>query len=120
MDIVKVGRIEKALARWPGTFETRIFTEGETAYSEAKKHPALHLAARFAAKEAAFKALGTGYSGGVSWKDAEVVSDGGKPKLVLSGRLGEVAAGMGVLAAHLSLSHDADYAVAYVILTGEV
>ena len=121
IDLVEVGRIEKAMARWDGAFERRVFTEQELVYCMDKKRPAEHLAARFAAKEAVMKAFGTGLSGGVTWKDAQVVRDEkGKPGFVLTGRLNELAMKMGVGEAMLSLSHDKSYAVAQVVLVGGI
>ncbi len=120
IDIVRVERIEKAIEKWGGAFERRVFTEAELEYCMKQKRPAEHLAARFGAKEAVMKAFGTGLSGGVSWKDAQVVrGSGGRPEVVLSGRLKELAGEMGVSAAHVSFSHDGGFAMAQVILTGD-
>lgn len=120
IDIVRVERIQQAIEKWCGAFEQRVFTEAELEYCMKQKRPAEHLAARFGAKEAVMKAFGTGLSGGVSWKDAQVVrGSSGRPEVVLSGRLKELAGEMGVSAAHVSFSHDGGFAVAQVILTGE-
>ena len=120
IDLVQIERIEQAMEKWGGAFERRVFTEAELEYCMKQKRPAEHLAARFGAKEAVMKAFGTGLSGGVSWKDAQVVrGSGGRPEVVLSGRLKELAGEMGVSAAHVSFSHDGGFAVAQVILTGE-
>ena len=95
----------------------RLFTLGEREYAFAKKDPAPHLAARFAAKESCLKAFGLGLREGISWQDMEVVPDElGCPYLLLSGRAAEIAAAKQVEVVHLSYSHDGDYAVATVIL----
>lgn len=104
------------LARTP-RFRERVFTDGERDYCEARgAGAAQHYAARFAAKEAAFKALGTGWSGGLSWHHVEVVSeDSGAPLLLLHGRARELFDALGATHAHLSLSHTSEHAVAQVI-----
>jgi len=119
IDLVKVDRIERAVERWSEGFTYRVFTEGELVYSLRQKRPAVHLAARFAVKEAVMKAFGTGWSGGVKWTDVEVVrGESGRPGVVLSGRLGDMGADMGVKEILVSFTHDGDYAVAQAILTG--
>lgn len=118
-DLSRIGRFREFLAAGKTGLLERLFTEGERTYSLAKADPAPHLAARFAAKEAGMKAFGLGWRDGLSWHDFEVMRDAlGKPELVLSGRAAELAAARGVGAAHLSYSHDGDYAVATVILEG--
>jgi len=104
------------LGRTP-RFRERVFTESERAYCDSKGAAAAqHYAARFAAKEAAFKALRTGWSGGLTWHDAEVASrESGEPLLILSGRARELFAASGATHAHLSLSHTSEYAVAQVV-----
>ena len=120
IDLVKVDRIEKAMSRWAGAFTGRVFTEHEVLYCLKQKRPAEVFAARFAAKEAVMKAFGTGLSGGVSWKDVEVVrSDSGKPDIVLDGRLKTLASEMGVSKVFISFSHDSGFAVAQAVLTGD-
>src|SRR5512147_293109 len=92
IDLIAVERIEKAVNRWSDGFTRRVFTERELDYCLRQKRPAVHLAARFGVKEAVMKAFGTGWSGGVRWKDVEVVRDtSGKPAVVLDGRLKEMA-----------------------------
>lgn len=119
IDIVKVDRIEKAVERWSDSFTRRVFTERELEYCTKQKKPAQHLAARFGAKEAVMKAFGTGHAGGVKWTDVEVLHDEkGKPIVALSGVLRDLAAGMGVSEAMISMSHDTGYAVSQAILTG--
>ena len=120
IDLVKVERVERAVARWSDGFTKRIFTEGELEYCLRQKRPGLHLAARIGVKEAVMKAFGTGLSGGVRWKDIEVVRDEkGKPGVWLSGRLGDMATEMGVSETLVSFSHDTGYAVAQAVLMGE-
>ena len=117
VDICRAERIGESLARFGERMEKRLFTEGELAYCRSHKDPLPHLAARFAAKEAASKALGTGMAGGVGWTQIEVVQPGGRvPTLRLTGVAAERALAMGVTRSHLSLSHDAGLAVACVVL----
>lgn len=116
IDIIEVARIREVLARTP-RFRERVFTEAERDYCDAKgASAAQHYAARFSAKEAAFKALRTGWSGGVSWHDVEVTSlDSGAPSLILTGRARELFDAAGATHAHLSLSHTSEHAVAQVL-----
>lgn len=119
VDVVKVSRIRAAADRWGDRFLARVFTKGERAYAQRRPEPALHLAGRFAVKEAVFKALGVGARRGVRWREVEVVNDAhGKPVLQLTGRTQALSHELGVGAAHISLSHDTDYAIGYVILVG--
>jgi len=97
-----------------------VFTEEETVYCESKKRPALHYAARFAAKEAFFKALGTGWRGGMKWRDVRVDHDSlGKPHIVLDGVAQKRFVENGYGAAMLSISHSREFAVAFVLILGE-
>lgn len=117
VDVVKVERLAESLERFGERMEKRLFTEGELAYCRGHKNPLPHLAARFAAKEAAFKAIGTGLSGGVSWKQAEVVQPGGQvPTLRFTGVALERFQALGCTASHLSLSHDGGLAIACVVI----
>jgi len=119
IDMVEVGRIAAALDRFGARFAERVFTAAEIRYCDSKANRAERYAARFAAKEAGLKAIGTGWSRGISWRDVGVErASGGRPLLVFSGRAGEVAAGLGVKRAFLSLTHTAECAVAQVILEG--
>ena len=98
-------------------FHKRIYTPAEIAYCEQFKNKAERYAARFAAKEAAFKALGTGWGQGVRWLDVEVTHQpSGKPVLVFAGRAQEVASELGVTGAEVSISHADRYVIAQVIL----
>jgi holo-[acyl-carrier protein] synthase len=117
IDIAEVPRIRQAIERFGDRFLRRIFTAGEIRYCDAKRNRAERYAARFAAKEAAMKALGTGWNHGVRWRDCEVVRmPGGRPTMSFHGKAGEIAARMGVKNAALSLSHTAEEAIAQVIL----
>lgn len=117
IDIVAVSRIREAETRWGRRFLNRVFKEGEIKYSFNHKSPYMHLAARFASKEAMMKALGTGLTEGIRWKDIEVINkDNGKPDIILHGRVKELASLMGVGCIHVSISHDETYAVAQVLL----
>jgi len=116
VDIIEIDRIRAAMERSP-RFGQRLYTAGEIAYCDRHKNRFQHYAGRFAAKEAAFKALGTGWGGGVAWRDVEVCNaESGKPSLVLHGRARAVGDQLGVTAAHVSISHSERYAVAQVIL----
>ncbi|HLJ07128.1 MAG TPA: holo-ACP synthase [Acidimicrobiia bacterium] len=111
IDVVDIARFEAALARWPRLAE-RLFTAGERGYAASRPRPAESLAARFAAKEAAMKALGAGWPR-ISWLEIEVLRGEGRPSLVLTGRAAELAAGG---RCSVSLAHDGGVAVASVIL----
>jgi holo-[acyl-carrier protein] synthase len=117
VDLERVDRIRAAIERHGRRFLERVFTAGEIAYVEGRKHRWESYAARFAAKEAAMKALGTGWDRGVHWVDVEIVrEDRGRPGLRFHGRAAEVAAELGCRSASVSLSHTSDHAIAQVIL----
>jgi holo-[acyl-carrier protein] synthase len=117
VDITEVVRIRAAVERFGERFLNRVFTPEEVRYCTSRPNTAERLAARFAAKEAGMKAVGTGWRHGVSWRDLEVVRQpGGRPTLRLSGKLAEFAARLGCRHTHLSLSHTAEQAIAFVIL----
>src|SRR5215475_11974237 len=117
IDIAEVPRIAQSIARFGERFLRRIFTEGEIRYCERKANRVERFAARFAAKEAAMKALGTGWNHGVRWRDCEVTRmPGGRPTISFHGRAAEFADKLGVKNAALSLSHTAEQAIAQVIL----
>jgi holo-[acyl-carrier protein] synthase len=117
VDLIRVERLTEALERFGARMEQRLFTEAERTYCRSHKDPLPHLAARFAAKEAAFKAIGTGLSGGVGWKDAEVHQPGGRqPRLEYHGRALEHFRSLGGERTHLSISHDGGFAVACVVI----
>lgn len=115
-DLIEIERIEQSVKRFGDAFLRRVFTPGEIAYCQRKKNSAESLAARFAAKEAGAKALGTGISRGVGWRDFEVRREPGeRPELHLSGRAAAIAAGLGVRRVSLSLSHSRSVSVAVVV-----
>jgi holo-[acyl-carrier protein] synthase len=117
VDILEIRRLRRALERTGERFTRRVYTTLEREYCHRHRDPAPSLAARFAAKEALFKALGTGWARGVSWQDVEVQrAPGSPPALRLGGKAGEVARLLGVSSIHLSISHSEDYAAAVVVL----
>jgi holo-[acyl-carrier protein] synthase len=116
LDIAEVDRIEEAIARHGAPFLERLFTPAEVAYCERHKNRYERYAARFAAKEAAMKALGTGWSRGVRWRDIEVVREpGGKPTLRLTGVAREIADRLGVKHIAMTITHSGNWALAQVI-----
>lgn len=113
-DLVDIPRFRRALERRPGAWQRKVFTEGEWEAAGRRPDAAAVLAARFAAKEAAMKALGTGWGGGVSWRDVEVLGGGRTaPRLHLTGEAARRLEGRSM---HLSLSHAGDVASAVVLL----
>jgi holo-[acyl-carrier protein] synthase len=116
IDITEINRIEAAIARHGRPFLERIFTPSEIAYCERHRHHAERFAGRFAAKEAAMKALGTGWRCGVRWVDIEVVREpSGKPTLKLSGASREIADRLGVQSIALTITHSGNTALALVV-----
>jgi holo-[acyl-carrier protein] synthase len=114
-DLIEIERIHATIEQYGERFLNRVFTEGEIAYCRRKKQSAESFAARFAAKEAGAKALGTGIGRGVHWKDIEVQRQPGeRPTLHFSGRASERAHSMGVRNVQLSLTHSGDVAMAVV------
>jgi holo-[acyl-carrier protein] synthase len=117
VDLAEVPRIQASVERFGERFVKRIFTEREIAYVERKANKYERYAARFAAKEAGMKAIGTGWRRGVRWQDFEVSNlRSGKPMLLLHGVAAEFAAKLGVKNISLSLTHTAQYGMAHVIL----
>ncbi len=117
IDIIEVARVAASIERFGARFLERVFTPAEIRYCDSKQNRAERYAARFAAKEAALKAIGTGWRLGVTWRDVEVGREAsGRPTLHFSGRAGEFAARLGVQRAVVSLSHTREQAVAQVIL----
>jgi holo-[acyl-carrier protein] synthase len=117
IDIAEVPRIRLSIERFGLRFLERIYTPREIEYCDSKANRMERYAARFAAKEAAMKALGTGWNHGVRWRDCEVVRlPGGRPTIAFHGKAGEFAARLGVKNAALSLSHTQEQAIAQVIL----
>jgi holo-[acyl-carrier protein] synthase len=117
IDIAEVPRIRRAIERFGDRFLHRIFTAGEMRYCDSKANRMERYAARFAAKGAAMKALGTGWNHGVRWRDCEVTRlPGGRPTMAFHGVAAEFATRLGVKNAALSISHTAEQAIAQVIL----
>jgi holo-[acyl-carrier protein] synthase len=120
VDLAEVHRIRESVERFGDRFVQRIYTEREIAYVQRKANKYERYAARFAAKEAGMKALGTGWRGGIQWKDFEVVNlPSGRPTLLLHGEAERIAQEMGVTAIHLSLTHTAENALAYAIFVND-
>ena len=117
IDICEVPRIAASIARFGNRFLERVFTAGEIRYCQSKKNSVERFAARFAAKEAAMKALGTGAARGVTWTSIEVAhAPGGRPVLRLHGRSADLAEQLGVKRISLSVTHSENSAIAIVIL----
>lgn len=113
IDVVEVERIEVAIGKLGEAFLDRLFTLREREYCGKQKRPALHYAARFAAKEAVSKALGTGIGGQAGWLEMEVErTESGAPKMVFSGNAADFLASSGIAEVQVSLSHAKDYAAA--------
>ena len=120
VDLVQISRMRDVIARWQERFLRRVFTEQEIAYCQSRRDPVPHFAARFAAKEAGLKALGTGLSLGVSWRELEVRRErGGPPALILSGRSREISLARGGRRMLLALTHEGDYALAQALLVDD-
>jgi len=116
LDIAEIDRIEAAISRHGAPFLERLFTPAEASYCERYKNRFERYAGRFAAKEAAMKALGTGWSRGVRWRDVEVVREpGGRPTLRLAGVARKIADGLGVKNISLTITHSGNFALAQVI-----
>lgn len=114
-DIVEVARIDAAIQRFGQRFRNRIYSSLEDEYCSSKRHPAQHYAARFSAKEAFIKAIGT--RRGVRWVDIEVArATSGKPSIKLHGKAQRLADDRGVTRMHLTMSHTAEHAIAQVLL----
>ncbi len=117
IDTVEIQRFRAVLDRQKDRFVDRVFTAGEKEYCRGHRDPVPHFAARFAAKEALFKALGTGWAKGVTWLDVEVRKEkGGAPFLALTGEARRLSVSLGSRKSHLSLSHTDESAVAMVVL----
>jgi holo-[acyl-carrier protein] synthase len=117
VDLAEVPRIRASIERHGERFLKRVFTPLEIAYVERKANRFERYAARFAAKEAGMKAIGTGWRGGITWQDFEVANEpSGRPTLRLSGRAAEVAAELKVRRIALSLTHTAEHGMAFVVI----
>ena len=120
VDLVKIPRMRDVISRWDERFLRRVFTEQEIAYCRRRRDPVPHFAARFAAKEAGMKALGTGLSMGVKWRELEVRRERGQaPRLLLHGRSRELGQARGGRTMLLSLTHEGDYALAQAMLVDD-
>lgn len=120
IDLVETERMRRAIERGGARLLDRLFSPAEVRYCSSRRNPGLHYAARLAAKEALFKALGTGWSGGVSWRDAEVrLDEAGRPELGVGGRARALLDEAGVIRVHLSLTHTDMVAGAVVVLEGD-
>ena len=118
IDATDLPRVADILERYGDRFLRRVFTDGEIAYCTRRRDPVPHLAGRFAVKEAAMKALGTGQSRGVMWKDIEVVRRGGPPRLQFHGGAARRAEEMGVRQSLVTITHSEQLAFAQVMLLG--
>jgi holo-[acyl-carrier protein] synthase len=117
VDLAEVRRIREAIERHGARFIERVYTPREIAYVERKANKFERYAARFAAKEAGMKAIGTGWRRGVTWQDFEVANlASGRPTLLLHGVAAEVARQLGVVNSSLSMTHTAEYGMAFVVL----
>jgi holo-[acyl-carrier protein] synthase len=117
IDIAEVPRIAESIARFGDRFIRRVYTEGEILYCDKKANRVERYAARFAAKEAGMKAIGTGWNHGIAWRDVEVCRmPGGRPTLLFHRKAAEFARKLGTKHIALSLSHTEQIAIAQVIL----
>jgi holo-[acyl-carrier protein] synthase len=120
LDLVKIARLRAAVERWHERFLLRVFTEAERRYCFSRASPYASLAARFAVKEAVLKAIGTGWAQGVRWVEIEVLPDAtGRPQASVNGRVRSLFRQAGVSGVHVTLSHDAEYAVGEAVLTAD-
>jgi len=119
LDATDIDRIADTIERYGDRFLRRIFTDGEIAYCARRRVPAIHFAGRFAAKEAAMKALGTGNSQGVLWRDVEIVRRGGPPQLQFHGGAGRRFAAIGGRTALVTITHSEELALAQVLIVGD-
>src|SRR5215471_15479957 len=119
LDATDIDRIADTIERYGERFLNRIFTDAEVAYCTRRRVPAIHFAGRFAAKEAAMKALGTGHSQGVLWRDVEVVRRGGPPQLQLHGGAARRFQSMGGRSSLVTITHSEQLAMAQVLILGE-
>jgi holo-[acyl-carrier protein] synthase len=119
LDATDIPRVADVFERYGDRFLRRVFTDHEIAYCTRRRNPVPHLAGRFAAKEAAMKALGTGHSRGVLWKDIEVIRRDGAPRLKLHGGAAALASALKVRDSLLTITHSEGLAMAQVLLLGE-
>lgn len=120
IDLVDVERIDRSLTEYADRFRDRVFTKLESDYCGDSRRPAPHFAARFAAKEAVLKAIGTGWRSGIAWTDIEVVNGpSGAPSIRLSGQANLIAQSLGITNWLISLSHTSTTAMASAIAVGD-
>jgi holo-[acyl-carrier protein] synthase len=119
LDATDIDRIADTIERYGERFLHRVFTAGEIAYAMRRRVPAIHFAGRFAAKEAAMKALGTGHSRGVLWRDVEVIRRGGPPQLELHGGAARQFAAIGGRRSLVTITHSDALALAEVLILGD-
>ena len=119
LDATDLPRVADMVQRYGDRFLQRVFTEAEIAYCTRRRDPVPHLAGRFAVKEAAMKALGTGHAHGVLWKDIEVIRGGGPPQLRLHGGAARRADSMHVRRSLVTITHAQTVAIAQVMLLGD-
>jgi holo-[acyl-carrier protein] synthase len=119
LDATDIERIADTIDRYGDRFLRRIFTDGEVAYCTRRRVPAIHFAGRFAAKEAAMKALGTGHSQGVLWRDVEIVRHGGPPNLRLHGGAARRFASIGGHTSLVTITHSDSLALAQVLILSD-
>lgn len=116
-DLVEISRIEKIIKRWGERFTEKVYSQKEIDYCQKKADPAIHYAARFAAKESFLKSLGIGLGMGVSLKDIEVVNTPqGSPQLHMNERIQMILDKHGVTTVHISMTHTREHAHAVVVL----
>jgi holo-[acyl-carrier protein] synthase len=118
LDATEISRITDMIGRYGDRFVRRIFTDGEIAYCTRRRLSAVHFAGRFAAKEATMKALGTGHSQGVLWRDIEVIRRGGPPQLQLHGGAARRFASIGGQSSLITITHTDALALAQVLILG--
>ncbi len=118
LDATDIPRIAGTIERFGDRFLRRVFTDGEIAYCTARRTPSIHFAGRFAAKEAAMKALGTGHTQQVLWRDVEVVRRGGPPQLTFHGGAGRRFSAIGAHSSLLTITHSDSLAMAQVLILG--
>jgi holo-[acyl-carrier protein] synthase len=119
LDATDIPRIAATIERYGERFIRRIFTDGEIGYCQRRRTPAIHFAGRFAAKEAAMKALGTGHTQQVLWRDVEVVRRGGPPQLQFHGGAARRFVALGAKSSLLTITHSDALALAEVLLLGD-
>src|SRR5438067_12634822 len=119
LDATDIDRVSEMIERYGDRFLQRIFTEGEIGYAMRRRVPSIHFAGRFAAKEVAMKALGTGHSRGVLWRDVEVVRRGGPPQLQLHGGAERRLLAIGGRRSLVTITHTDTLAMAQVLIVGD-